>query len=893
MKKTLLVVLLALALACSFGVVAFAADSYTADKVDVLAGETVTITVPITDATAGNTYALTDGNNTLDSEDVTEGAKDVKLSVSWKADEEIPAYYVESHATADGSNSSRVPVDMSQVKVYKAEATFTVKEGTTEVKADGGVYYVSSGAKNVTISDTPGADCSVEYSSNVNNGVVTLSSTGTTKVTATVTNKALKDALGGSGKSSVEYEFVIKDTANTAKLTKLGSFTPNSRNEIKGTVDVTKHDNTTLTAVFEGKSLSYADAHYCTVSIDGDKVKVDDLRAGKDATFTLIVTAIDGTTTKKYKVTLTPEAGYDFSVKIEGKEGGTYLKASQFKPTTYTYDDFDIDEDEDKITVTIAWDESKYDYDFTVKYNGKTVKMHDDNGSGADYEEEYIFNVDPDDLANITIKVEKKTYTFKLGSGSSGDCVLDSLKVYEKSSGSSAYDLYPRFDEDITDYYIFLPYDKSDADLYVLADCDKDWEIRKTLSSSSDERDKRFKIGSVGAGDKEKFTFYCVNPDDETEYTEYTITAIMAGKSDNDDTDTLKSLELFSGETSSKAKEEVDLDFKSSTTKYTVAVPADHKYLKISWTLDDRDSYVLVNGDMQSSSTSTKSKTVTLDKGKNTIEIVVVAENCKDIKTYTLTVNRGGSIGLINNIYVTGLANSLSPVFSTTQQNYVGYVNASTSSIQVTGMGASSSDTVYVSCTKGGSGYAAGSNGSATATITLANGLNVISVWSSGDSSTAIRYYISVYKPVANPTVKLSSQKVTVNGQSKGTISAYNINGNNFLQLRDVAVLLNGTSKQFNVSYNSSTGIASITTNTGYVPNGTENAAKANFKNNGITTQIFTLDGQNVYPIAYNISGSNFVSLRDMGALMNFGITFTSSNNTININTTNSYTPGL
>ena len=88
MKKTLLVVLLALALACSFGVVAFVADSYTADKVDVLAGETVTITVPITDATAGNTYVLTDGKNELDSEDVTEGAKDVTLSVPWKADGE-------------------------------------------------------------------------------------------------------------------------------------------------------------------------------------------------------------------------------------------------------------------------------------------------------------------------------------------------------------------------------------------------------------------------------------------------------------------------------------------------------------------------------------------------------------------------------------------------------------------------------------------------------------------------------------------------------------------------------------------------------------------------------------------------------------------------------------
>src|SRR5699024_4662703 len=108
-------------------------------------------------------------------------------------------------------------------------------------------------------------------SSNVKEGVVTLSGTGTTKVTATVTNTALKQALedaGKTGDSSVEYEIVIKDNANTAKLTKLGKWIPNSFNRISGTVDVTKYDDVTLTAVFEGKSLSYADEHYCTVSID-------------------------------------------------------------------------------------------------------------------------------------------------------------------------------------------------------------------------------------------------------------------------------------------------------------------------------------------------------------------------------------------------------------------------------------------------------------------------------------------------------------------------------------------------------------------------------------------------------------------------------------------------
>ncbi len=50
-----------------------------------------------------------------------------------------------------------------------------------------------------------------------------------------------------------------------------------------------------------------------------------------------------------------------------------------------------------------------------------------------------------------------------------------------------------------------------------------------------------------------------------------------------------------------------------------------------------------------------------------------------------------------------------------------------------------------------------------------------------------------------------ASAKVSVNGKAI-TVPAYNIAGNNYIKIRDICLYSNGTSKQFDIIYNSRIG---------------------------------------------------------------------------------------
>ncbi|NLF79735.1 MAG: hypothetical protein GX572_00920, partial [Clostridia bacterium] len=120
------------------------------------------------------------------------------------------------------------------------------------------------------------------------------------------------------------------------------------------------------------------------------------------------------------------------------------------------------------------------------------------------------------------------------------------------------------------------------------------------------------------------------------------------------------------------------------------------------------------------------------------------------------------------------------------------------------------------------------------------------------------------------------------------------INGNNFLKLRDLAYILSGTTKQFNVGYTLATNTAAITSLTAYV-NDPSNPVNLpiELKNPQVSSQIVTLDGKSAYPVAYNVAGSNYVNLRQVCAMLDIGLTYSASTNTITVTTANSYTPGL
>ena len=115
-------------------------------------------------------------------------------------------------------------------------------------------------------------------------------------------------------------------------------------------------------------------------------------------------------------------------------------------------------------------------------------------------------------------------------------------------------------------------------------------------------------------------------------------------------------------------------------------------------------------------------------------------------------------------------------------------------------------------------------------------------------------------------------------------ISAYQIDGNNYVKLRDIAYILNGTEKQFNVTWNNN--IIYLNANTSYNKVGGELDKISNtvqFATKSISS-IYK-DGDIVNYDGYLINGNNFYKLRDIAQSFNFEVSWDTGK--VFINTTN------
>jgi hypothetical protein len=121
---------------------------------------------------------------------------------------------------------------------------------------------------------------------------------------------------------------------------------------------------------------------------------------------------------------------------------------------------------------------------------------------------------------------------------------------------------------------------------------------------------------------------------------------------------------------------------------------------------------------------------------------------------------------------------------------------------------------------------------------------------------------------------------------------AYNIGGNNYFKLRDLAIKLSGTEKQFEVGYDDATRAISLTSGKAYTPVGDEMASKGAGSQKAVfSTSKIMLDGADVNLAAFLIGGNNYFKLRDIGAAFDFGVTWDGERNTIIIDTSTGYTP--
>jgi len=130
-----------------------------------------------------------------------------------------------------------------------------------------------------------------------------------------------------------------------------------------------------------------------------------------------------------------------------------------------------------------------------------------------------------------------------------------------------------------------------------------------------------------------------------------------------------------------------------------------------------------------------------------------------------------------------------------------------------------------------------------------------------------------------------SPQTVLVNGE-KVPFDAYNINGYNYFKLRDLAYVLSGTEKQFEVGYDEQTQAIALTSGELYTIAGGEMSGKGEGNKTGIPTpsKIY-LDGKEIKLTAYNIDGNNYFKLRDIGQIFDFGVTWDAVTNAVVIDT--------
>ena len=139
---------------------------------------------------------------------------------------------------------------------------------------------------------------------------------------------------------------------------------------------------------------------------------------------------------------------------------------------------------------------------------------------------------------------------------------------------------------------------------------------------------------------------------------------------------------------------------------------------------------------------------------------------------------------------------------------------------------------------------------------------------------------------VATPT----DSRVVVNGKTI-SCTAYNIGGNNYFKLRDIAFAINGTKKNFDVNWDGNYNAISLTRKKAYTSVGGElnvNTFATQMEPKISNSKIF-VDGELTTFMAFSINNNNYFKLRDLGKVFDFAVEWDGNTQTITINTDKTY----
>ncbi|WP_138495028.1 subtype B tannase [Paenibacillus pinistramenti] len=135
----------------------------------------------------------------------------------------------------------------------------------------------------------------------------------------------------------------------------------------------------------------------------------------------------------------------------------------------------------------------------------------------------------------------------------------------------------------------------------------------------------------------------------------------------------------------------------------------------------------------------------------------------------------------------------------------------------------------------------------------------------------------------ANPAVKVNDKDTAA--------AAYTLNGEVYVKLRDLAMAVSGTDRQFEVTWDAAEKAVKLVSGKAYTPKGGELSgalAASASKQAALSNAKLYLDGQEVQLSAYTIAGNNYVKLSDAAALLNLEVQVDSGSNTVAISTSGS-----
>lgn len=126
-----------------------------------------------------------------------------------------------------------------------------------------------------------------------------------------------------------------------------------------------------------------------------------------------------------------------------------------------------------------------------------------------------------------------------------------------------------------------------------------------------------------------------------------------------------------------------------------------------------------------------------------------------------------------------------------------------------------------------------------------------------------------------------TSQKITLDGQAVD-IGAYNIEGHNYVKLRDVAAIMTAKKSQFNVGYDAEKNLVIVETDKPYTKEAGDLEAIKDAKAKAVLeVKKIMVNGEAKDIKTALIKGNNYMQLRDLGKLVDFGVGYDEKTKTI------------